>query len=60
MINAIVEVPEPQKGDMWSHSFIGTIVDLIDNDTIAIVSDHDEACWTVDVNRLKVLAEDVT
>ena len=49
-----VEVPQPQEGDSWNFSFVGTVIDFKgDNSEIATVEDQDSNFYDVEIIRLE-------
>lgn len=49
-----VSVPDPKADDCWNHSFIGHVIQI--KSKMAIVMDQADDCYSVDVDRLIVLA----
>jgi hypothetical protein len=45
-----VEVPNPQKNDMWNHEFVGVVDSFRDGDVV--VCDGDNDCFAIEPNRL--------
>ena len=45
-----VEVPDPNDSDIHNHSFVGTVIDIVD--CIATVEDGDGDCFDIEVWRL--------
>ena len=48
-----VETQEPNETDIYSHSFVGLVIDIKGN--IATVEDGDGDCFEIEVWRLTVI-----
>lgn len=55
-VGDVVDVPDPEPGDLWAHAFTGRIV-AVSGDTATVVDQQDDA-WDVDVDRLRLEEDD--
>jgi len=53
-----VEVGEPTRGDMHQHSFVGTIIDVLENRGTVVVEDQCGEAFEVDADNVEVMDED--
>ena len=53
-----VEVGEPTRGDMHQHSFVGTIIDVLENRGTVVVEDQCDEAFEVDADNVEVQDED--
>jgi len=53
-----VEVGEPTRGDMHQHSFVGTIIDVLENRGTVVVEDQCGEAFEVDADNVEVQDED--
>jgi len=49
-----VEVGEPNRTDMHQHSFMGTVIDVLDSRGTAIVEDQCGEAFEVDVDNVVI------
>ena len=49
----LVDVPEPEANDLWSHSFTGTVVCA--RGLYVTVRDQDDDCWDIEPIRLEII-----
>ena len=56
-IGAQVVVPDPEPDDIWSHSFVATVVDPIERFGTVIVEDQDSDMFEVAADRLELSEE---
>lgn len=49
-----VIVPDPNESDVHYHSFVGIVVDLLDNGNV-IVEDQDSDFFEIEANKLVVI-----
>lgn len=52
-----VEVGEPTKGDMHQHSFVGTIIDVLESRGTVIVEDQCGEAFEVDADNVEVIED---
>ena len=53
----IVTVPEPiDGGDEWMWGFVGTIINIVEPNQIAVVKDRDGDLWHVPIDRLSIVS----
>lgn len=50
-----VEAGEPRKSDMHQHSFVGTVIDVLDSRGTVIVEDQCGEAFEVDADNVKVV-----
>ena len=50
-----VEVGEPTKTDMHQHSFVGTVIDVLDSRGTAVVEDQCGDAFEVDVDNVAIM-----
>ena len=53
-----VEVGEPTRTDMHNHSFVGTIIDVLESRGTVIVEDQCGEAFEVDADNVEVMDED--
>ena len=53
-----VEVGEPTRTDMHQHSFVGTIIDVLESRGTVIVEDQCGEAFEVDADNVEVMDED--
>ena len=53
-IGTSVSVDDPKKNDLWNHSFIGTVIDLINNkeESYYIVEDQEGNTYCPDLDQV--------
>lgn len=49
-----VEVGEPTRGDMHTHSFVGTIIDVLESRGTVVVEDQCGEAFEVDADNVEV------
>jgi hypothetical protein len=52
-----VEVGEPRRSDLHNHSFIGTIIDVLESRGTVIVEDQCGEAFEVDADNVEVLED---
>lgn len=52
-----VEVGKPRKDDLHHFSFVGTIIDVLENRGTVIVEDMDGDTFEVDANNVEIMLE---
>jgi len=52
-----VEVGEPTRTDMHNHSFVGTIIDVLESRGTVIVEDQCGEAFEVDADNVEVLED---
>jgi hypothetical protein len=50
-----VEVGEPQRGDMHAHSFVGTVIDVLETRGTVVVEDGCGDAFEVDADNVAVM-----
>lgn len=53
-VGADVDVPAPDKNDLWNFEFTGTVIKLDNGQGNCVVEDMDGDCWDVEPERLKL------
>jgi hypothetical protein len=53
-----VEVGEPRKSDMHQHSFIGTVIDVLESRGTVIVEDQCTEAFEVDADNVEVIQDE--
>lgn len=49
-----VNVPDPNASDIHYHSFVGTVVDILEDRGTAIVEDQESNFFEIETERLEV------
>ena len=49
-----VEVPDPNSSDMHQHSFVGTVIDVLEDRGTAIVEDQCSDVFEIETERLVI------
>lgn len=57
LIGLDVEMPEPNDGDNWNHTFVGTIVN--EKNGIMTVKDQDDDCFDIVWDRISDQFDDI-
>jgi len=52
-----VEVGEPRRTDLYNHSFVGTIIDVLESRDTVIVEDQCGEYFEVDTDNVKVVED---
>jgi hypothetical protein len=52
-----VEVGDPRKTDMHNHSFVGTIIDVLESRGTVIVEDQCGEAFEVDADNVQVIED---
>ena len=50
-----VEVGEPARGDMHAHSFVGTVIDVLESRGTVVVEDGCGDAFEVDADNVQVM-----
>jgi hypothetical protein len=53
-----VEVPDPNSSDIHNNSFVGTVIDVLENRGTAIVEDQCGDVFEIEAERLVIQDED--
>ena len=52
-----VEVGDPRKNDKYKHSFIGTVIDVLESRGTVIVEDQCNEAFEVDADNVQVIED---